>query len=59
VDVSLNGQQFTGLPSSFRFYDIKVERMSPNNDISDGNSTVTIEGNGFVDSDAKKLKFVS
>jgi len=59
VDVSLNGQQFTGLPSSFRFYDIKINRLTPNNDVSEGNSTVHIEGQGFIDSDAKKLKFIS
>lgn len=33
--------------------------MSPNNDISEGNATIHIEGSGFIDSDAKKLKFVS
>jgi hypothetical protein len=29
VDVALNGQQFTGKPVNFRFYDIHIEKVEP------------------------------
>ena len=29
VDVALNGQQFTGRPLVFRYYDIRLERIEP------------------------------
>jgi len=59
IDVSLNGQQFTGSPSPFRFYDLKVTRIHPNNSPSTGDTLVHIEGKGFMDSDHKKLRFRS
>jgi len=59
IDVSLNGQQFTGSPSPFRFYDLKVTKIHPNNSPSTGDTLVFVEGKGFMDSDHKKLKFRS
>ena len=59
VDVSLNGQQFTGNPSGFRFYDLKVHKIHPNNSPSSGDTLVVIEGQGFMDSEYKKLRFRS
>jgi len=59
IDVSLNGQQFTGLPSAFRFYDVKVTKIQPNNSPSSGDTYVILEGRGFMDSDTKKLRFRS
>ncbi len=59
IDVSLNGQQFTGLPSSFRFYDVKVTKIHPSNSPSSGDTYVILEGRGFMDSDTKKLRFRS
>ena len=29
VDVALNGQQFTGRPLQFRYYDIHIEKIDP------------------------------
>lgn len=29
VDVALNGQQFTGKPVNFRYYDVKIQQVEP------------------------------
>jgi hypothetical protein len=55
--VSLNGQQFTGQPSSFRFYDVKITSIAPNNDIIQGGAKVVIAGEGFFDTLNKKIMF--
>lgn len=59
VDISLNGQQFSGSPSSFRFYDIQIETISPDGGPSEGGTTVKIIGTGFFDSETKNVKIVS
>lgn len=56
IDVSLNSQQFLGTPSSFRYYDLSVEKIEPNNSAIGGSTCITIMGIGFIDSVAKKIK---
>ena len=29
IDVALNGQQFTGKPVNFRYYDVKIQQVEP------------------------------
>eukprot|EP00828_Plagiopyla_frontata_P012276 TRINITY_DN16991_c0_g1_i4.p1 TRINITY_DN16991_c0_g1~~TRINITY_DN16991_c0_g1_i4.p1 ORF type:complete len:357 (-),score=85.13 TRINITY_DN16991_c0_g1_i4:22-1092(-) len=59
VDISLNGQQFTGFPSSFRFYNIKIKDIYPKNGTNVGGTTVKVQGEGFFDTIYKKIKFIS
>jgi hypothetical protein len=56
VDISLNGQQFLGSPSVFRYYDIKVERIYPTITTHEGSTLMTIEGQGLFDTIAKKVR---
>ena len=59
VDISLNGQQFTGQSSSFKFYDIQIQNFSPHNSMSEGGAVIKIEGSGFFDTIHKKIKIFS
>lgn len=59
VDVALNGQQFSGQPSSFRFYKIKVDSISPNVGAFEGGLKIKIIGNGFFDTISKQIMFRS
>lgn len=42
VDVALNGQQFTGRPLQFRYYDIHVERIEPGIGTSGGGTVINV-----------------
>lgn len=57
MDVSINGQQFTGNPVVFRFYDIQVKELRPDNVMSDGGTQVQIMGDGFFDTTNKRVIF--
>lgn len=59
VDVAFNGQQFTGQPNSFRFYDIKVDNIEPNNGAYGGGLNIQINGKGFFDTINKQIMFKS
>jgi hypothetical protein len=59
VDVAINGQQFTGFPMIYRFYQITVDRMEPNISLVEGGLTIKILGTGFFDSVAKKARLSS
>ncbi|CAG9322910.1 unnamed protein product [Blepharisma stoltei] len=56
VDVAINGQQFTGKPINFRYYDIEIFEMVPNSGYSNEGTTVRILGRGLYDSSAKKVR---
>jgi hypothetical protein len=56
VDIAINGQQFTGFPMIYRFYEITVDRMEPNISLIEGGLTIKIIGTGFFDSVAKKAR---
>lgn len=57
MDVALNGQQFTGKPLVFRFYDIRLERIDPGFASSEGGASINIFGKGIYDSAIKRVKF--
>jgi hypothetical protein len=57
VDVALNGQQFTGKPIAFRYYNIDIKEISPNLGNSEGGAIISIKGKGLYDSANKKIKF--
>lgn len=57
IDVSLNGQQFTGNPDNFKYYDIQVGQMVPNNSTSQGETKVKLTVEGFIDTPSKKILF--
>lgn len=59
VDVSINGQQFSGFPMIYRFYEIKIEKMEPNVSSIEGGLIMKIIGQGLFDSLTKKAKIVS
>jgi hypothetical protein len=59
VDVALNGQQFTGRPLQFRYYDIHVDKIDPEIGSSQGGASINIMGRGLYDSSIKRIKFVS
>lgn len=56
VDVALNGQQFTGKPIPFRFYDVTIREVSPTLIGSQGGAIMKIKGDGLYDSQFKRLK---
>lgn len=59
VDVSINGQQFSGFPMIYRFYEIKIEKMEPNISSIEGGLLIKIIGQGLFDSLTKKAKITS
>lgn len=42
VDVALNGQQFTGRPLQFRYYDINIEKVEPALGPSEGGTIINV-----------------
>ena len=59
IDVSMNGQQFLGTPSFFRYYQVQVEKIEPDNTVRGGGTKIVISGNGFIDSLQKKIRLVN
>ena len=59
VDVALNGQQFTGKPLRFRYYDISITKISPAFVSSEGGTIMKIMGTGLYDSNSKRLRFTT
>lgn len=42
VDVALNGQQYTGRPLPFRYYDIYIEKIEPSIGLSEGGTVINV-----------------
>ena len=59
VDIAPNGQQFTGKPLNFRYYDVTVSSVAPLSGSINAGTTVVISGRGLYDSSAKKLHLSS
>ena len=59
VDVAINGQQFSGYPMIYRFYDISIEKIYPDISSIEGGLQMKICGNGLFDSVTKKAKITS
>lgn len=57
VDIALNGQQFSGRTITFKYYDIKISRISPTFSTSQGGASISIFGSGLYDSKIKKVRF--
>ena len=59
VDVAINGQQFTGRPVNFRYYDVRIEKIEPEFGPSAGGTNVLIMGAGLYDAGIKRIKFIT
>jgi hypothetical protein len=55
VDISLNGQQFTGMPSTFRFYELKNISVGPNEGLPEGGYELFLSAEGLFSSNELKL----
>jgi hypothetical protein len=55
LDVSINGQEFTDLPHTFRYYLITDLTVTPHEGLDDAESDILIQGKGLFDSTQKKL----
>jgi hypothetical protein len=55
----LNGQQFTGHPLNFRYYDVRITEISPPIGPTEGGTLIKLQGTGMYDSSIKKLKFAT
>ena len=59
VDVAINGQQFTGKPVNFRYYDVNIEKIEPEYGPSAGGTNILIKGKGLYDAAVKRIKFTT
>jgi len=59
VDVALNGQQFTGKPVNFRYYDVTITSIEPPIGPSGGGTNITIKGRGIYDAGVKKIRILT
>ena len=59
VDIALNGQQFTGHPLKFRYYDVNISEILPAFGPSEGGTTISLIGTGLYDSPIKRIKFLT
>ena len=59
IDVALNGQQFTGKPVNFRYYDVNIQQVLPNIGPAAGGTNIMIAGTGLYDAGCKKIKFTT
>jgi hypothetical protein len=56
LDVSINGQDFTELPHTFRYFFITDVKITPNESQDDAEPECSIHGNGLFDTPHKQLK---
>ena len=59
VDIAINGQQFSGYPSIYRFYNIYIDKMTPEISTPEGDLPLTIYGTDLFDSQNKKARIIS
>ena len=59
VDIAINGQQFSGYPSVYRFYNIYIDKMTPDVSTPEGDLPLTIIGSDLFDSQNKKARIIS
>jgi hypothetical protein len=59
VDVALNGQQFTGKPMNFRYYDVHISKLEPEFGPTFGGTNILINGQGLYDAPIKKVRFTT
>lgn len=56
LDVSINGQDFTDFPHTFRYYFITDLKITPNESQDDAEPECLIQGSGLFDTPHKQLK---
>jgi len=56
VDIAINGQQFSGNPIPFWFYDVRMKRVEPEYISSEGGTNLAVIGDGLFDSSSNKIK---
>lgn len=56
LDVSFNGQDFTDLPHTFRYYFVSEAKVVPNEGNDDAEPECKIQGHGLFDTPGKQLK---
>ena len=59
IDIAINGQQFSGYPSVYRFYNIYIDKMFPEISTPDGDLPLIICGTDLFDSPNKKARIIS
>ena len=59
IDIAINGQQFSGYPSCYRFYNIYIDKMYPDISTPEGNLPIVIYGTDLFDSPNKKARILS
>jgi hypothetical protein len=57
LDIALNGQQFTGHPLKFRYYDVHITEVQPALGPSEGGTQIRLVGLGLYDSPIKRIRF--
>ena len=57
--MALNGQQYTGKPVNFRYYDVNVQHVIPSIGPAAGGTNIMIAGTGLYDAGCKKIKFTT
>lgn len=58
LDISLNGQDFTEMPHTFRYYFITEAKVVPNEGEDDAEPECKVIGQGFFDTPAKELTII-
>ena len=59
IDIAINGQQFSGYPSIYRFYNIYIDKMYPEISTPEGDLPLIIYGTDLFDSPNKKARIIS
>ena len=59
IDIAINGQQFSGYPSIYRFYNIYIDKITPEISTPEGDLPLTIYGTDLFDSQNKKARIIS
>ena len=59
VDIAINGQQFSGYPSVYRFYNIYVEKIYPEISTPEGDLPLIVYGTDLFDSPTKRARIIS
>jgi len=59
IDIAINGQQFSGYPSVYRFYNIYIDKMYPEISTPEGDLPLIIYGTDLFDSPNKKARIIS
>jgi hypothetical protein len=59
VDVALNGQQYTGKPVNFRFYDVQIDKIEPECGPQSGGTNLLVQGKGLYEAVIRRIRFTT